>query len=50
MSYALIFILVMTYFHRRTGNGFSRTLVLRGEELRNLSRLIRPVGSAEQNP
>lgn len=48
-SYALIFLLVTAYFRRRTGNGFSQTLILRGEELRSLFSLVRRGGSSEQN-
>jgi Na+-driven multidrug efflux pump len=47
ISYALIFLLVTSYFLIKTGNPFSQTFVLRRGELRELFSLIRR-GSREQ--
>lgn len=49
VSYALIFLLVASYFRRKTGNPFSQTFILRRGELRELFSLVRR-SSREQTP
>jgi len=41
LSYALIFVLVASYFRSKTGNNFSATLLLRHSEFRDLLALTR---------
>ena len=41
ICYATIFILVVSYFHIRTGNRLSATLLMRGHELRDLLGMAR---------
>lgn len=41
VSYAMIFLLVIWYFRRRTRNSLSTTLLIRGDELRDLFALLR---------
>jgi O-antigen/teichoic acid export membrane protein len=44
ISYALIFVLVASYFRTQTGNHFSTMLLLSGDELRELFALARTRG------
>jgi O-antigen/teichoic acid export membrane protein len=47
-SYALIFLLVASYFRKRTGNGFSQTFMLRSIELRELFALAHKSSTAQE--
>lgn len=47
-SYALIFLLVVFYFRRKTGNSFSQTFVLRRGELGELFALVRKSSGVQE--
>ncbi|HEV7843502.1 MAG TPA: oligosaccharide flippase family protein [Pyrinomonadaceae bacterium] len=48
-SYALIFLLVVFYFRRKTGNSFSQTFMLRRGELRELFARVRKSSAVRES-